>query len=177
MPRAHFPPQPPSEEEKFNAELDRISKIRRFEVFRRDPRAKLPVRANPQAVGWDVFAFCLSENGRPISRAVHQRSVTAISTGLVVQPPPGFYFQCCSRSGLAARGVFVANAPGIIDPDYTGELIVLLVNTSYETHYVAHEHRIAQLILCPIVETELVELDSAPETLGRGEAGFGSTGS
>lgn len=149
-----------------------------FQVFRKDPSAKLPIRANPFAIGWDVFALCLSESGRPISRALHQRSVTPIHTGLVVVPPRGYYFQCCSRSGLARRGVFVANAPGIIDPDYTGELIILLANISHETHYVAHEHRIAQLILAPIIDAEAVEIDMAPrvDSGARGEMGFGSTG-
>lgn len=149
---------------------------RSFSVFRRHSAAKLPVRANPQAVGWDVFALCISESGRPISRACHQRSVVPISTGLTVIPPAGYYFQCCSRSGLASRGVFVANSPGIIDPDYTGELIILLANVSHETHYVAHHHRIAQLTLHPIIDAEAEEIFEQPNAPGRGEAGFGSTG-
>jgi dUTP pyrophosphatase len=70
----------------------------------------------------------------------------------------------------------VANSPGIIDPDYTGELIILLANTSHETHYVAHHHRIAQLILCPIVDADCEEINEQPTQIGRGEAGFGSTG-
>jgi dUTP pyrophosphatase len=81
-----------------------------------------------------------------------------------------------SRSGLAKNGVFVANAPGIVDPDYSGELIILLYNGSYETHYVAHEHRIAQLILTPIWPCAIGELDILPPPVGRGDRGFGSTG-
>lgn len=150
---------------------------RTFTVFRRDPRARLPMRANNLAIGWDVYAFCISETGRSVSRACHRGGVTAIPTGLVVRPPEGYYFQCCSRSGLAQRGIFVANSPGIIDPDYTGELIILLANMSHETHYVAHEHRIAQLILCPIINASLEETEVAPRADGgRGELGFGSSG-
>lgn len=145
-------------------------------VWRKYPDAKLPESANDGAVGLDVFAYCMSESGRPLSRAIHQRNVTVVETGIVLVPPPGFYFQCCSRSGLARKGVFVANAPGIIDPDYTGELIILLYNGSHETHYISHGHRIAQLILCPIVSASLVEVDTQPTSSGRGEAGFGSTG-
>lgn len=150
--------------------------IREFGVFRKDSAARLPLHSNDFAIGWDVFALLLSESGRPISKACHQRSVTPIPTGLVLCPPAGYYFQCCSRSGLAKGGVFVANAPGIIDPDYTGELIILLYNGSHETHYVAHGHRIAQLVLCPVVQTTLHELSEAPQAEGRGGAGFGSTG-
>lgn len=149
---------------------------RTFGIFRKEASAKLPVRANDFAIGWDVFANIRSESGRSLSKACHQRSVTPIPTGLILRPPEGFYFQCCSRSGLARRGIFVANAPGIIDPDYTGELIILLYNGSHETHYVAHEHRIAQLVLAPIIQTTLSELKSPPLASGRGEAGFGSTG-
>jgi dUTP pyrophosphatase len=145
-------------------------------IFRSDKRARLPERAHPNSVGLDIFAFLLTESGRATTRAIHQRGVTAVPTGLILRPPAGFYVQCCSRSGLAAKGVFVANAPGIIDPDYTGELIVLLFNGSFETHYVAHEHRIAQIFLSPIPHCDLMELDERPAHQGRGEAGFGSTG-
>src|SRR5215472_13564179 len=108
-------------------------------VYKKDPRAKLPVRSPESAIGLDVFAFLLTESGRPSSRAIHLKGVTSIPTGLIVQPPPGYFIQTCSRSGLAQRGVFVANSPGVIDPDYTGELFVLLFNGGYETQYVAHE--------------------------------------
>jgi len=146
-------------------------------VYKKDPRAKVPVRSPDSAIGLDVFAFLLTESGRASSRAIHIKGVTAVPTGLVVQSPSGYYLQICSRSGLAARGLFVANAPGIIDPDYTGELVILLFNGSYETQYVAHEHRIAQLILQPIIRTDVIELPNPPIIhAGRGEAGFGSTG-
>lgn len=153
-------------------------KSRAFTVFRKTPSAKLPIRANDHAVGWDVFADLLSESGRPITKACHQRAVTPIPSGLVLRPPEGFYFQCCSRSGLAGRGIFVANAPGIIDPDYTGELIILLFNGSFETQYVQHHHRIAQIVLCPIVSAFCEETQTPPQSSssGRGEKGFGSSG-
>jgi dUTP pyrophosphatase len=147
-----------------------------LEVFRLDPRAKLPRRANDGAIGFDVHAFLVSETGQPLTRTLHQRGTVAVSTGLVLRPPPGYYVQCCSRSGLAKSSVFVANSPGIIDPDYSGELIILLFNGGFETQYVKHEQRIAQLILTPAVEGEIFELPSAPPSTGRGTAGFGSTG-
>jgi dUTP pyrophosphatase len=145
-------------------------------IYKLDPRAKMPVRAGPNAIGIDVFAFLLTESGRGTTRAIHQKGVTAVPTGIAIIPPEGYFVQCCSRSGLAKRGLFVANAPGIIDPDYSGELIILLFNGSFETQYVAHEHRIAQLVLSPIVPCDIVESTDPPPAFGRGAAGFGSTG-
>lgn len=149
---------------------------RKFHVFRKDPNTKLPSRSRDSDVGWDIHAHLLSESGRQLTKTLHQRGVTPIPTGLVVRPPQGYYFQVCSRSGLAQRGVFVANAPGIIDPDYTGELIVLLFNGSFETQYVQHGHRIAQLVLTSHISSSCEELSEPPAPTGRGEAGFGSSG-
>lgn len=146
-------------------------------VVRREPGARLPIRALPNAVGFDVFAFLLSESGRPISRALHQRAVTLVPTGISVEPPDGYFLQVCSRSGLAKQGIFVANAPGIIDPDYTGELQIPLFNGSHETKYIAHEHRIAQLVLAPLVPCgDPEEAHTLAREADRGEVGFGSTG-
>jgi dUTP pyrophosphatase len=154
----------------------KLGPIPTLSIFRKDKRARMPARANPNSVGLDVFAFLITESGRPTTRTIHQRGVTAVPTGLVLRPPSGHYVQCCSRAGLAAKGVFVANAPGIIDPDYSGELIILLFNGSFETHYVAHDHRIAQILLSPIPHCEIVELEKEPEHIGRGKDGLGSTG-
>lgn len=148
-----------------------------LEVFRCHPRAILPSRAHSTDVGWDIAACLISETGREITnKALHQKGVTAVPTGLVVKPPPGWFVQVCSRSGLARHGLFVANAPGIVDPDYTGEIIVLLFNGSFETKYVSHGHRIAQLVLTPICSATLQEVRERPKAVERGEAGFGSSG-
>jgi len=145
-------------------------------VHRLDSCAKLPTRANEYAIGLDVYAFLLTENGKATSRAIHQKGVTEVRTGISVRASEGYFIQTHSRSGLAKKGVFVANAPGIIDPDYSGELIILLFNGSFETYYVSHEHRIAQLILSPICRCEVVEDITRPDSFGRADAGFGSTG-
>ena len=145
-------------------------------VHRIDSRAKLPTRANEFAIGLDVYAFLLTESGKATSRAIHQKGVTEVPTGISVRAPEGYYIQTYSRSGLARKGVFVANAPGIIDPDYSGELIILLFNGSFETYYVSHEHRIAQLILTPIIRYDLGEDLAKPSSFGRADIGFGSTG-
>lgn len=80
-----------------------------------------------------------------------------------------------SRSGLALRGIFVTNAPGILDPDYRGEIEVLLYNGGHEAHYVKHGDRIAQLIFAPFTPASVREVEALSET-ERGAKGFGSTG-
>ena len=131
-----------------------------------DPRAKSPERTNN--IGWDVFAFLLTESGRETSRAIHQKGVTEVSTGIIVRPPLGYYIQICSQLSLARKGVFVANAPGILDDDDPTELHILLYNGSFETHYVAHEHRIARLILSPIYGCNVVQTTEHPEDVHPG---------
>jgi dUTPase len=135
--------------------------IARFD--RVDPRVHAPEQTN--GIGWDVFAFLLTESGRQTSRAIHQRGVTEIRTGLILHPPPEYYFTVVSKTSLARRGVFVANSPGLVDPAYKDELTILLFNGSFETQYVAHDHRIAQLILTTIPNFDFRERDrfSAPE--------------
>lgn len=145
-------------------------------IFKRHPDAKLPFRASEQAVGYDLSAFCLTETGRPNKLLIPPRSTRAVPTGLTIIPPSGYSIFIASRSGMAKeRSLFVTNAPGIIDPDYRGEIMVLLYNGGVESHYISHEERVGQMILLPYKPFsfyELKELDQTP----RGEAGFGSTG-
>lgn len=153
-----------------------INEQLRLEVFRLNPKASLPFRAHNSDVGWDIHALLLSESGKALTKTLHQRGVTMIPTGLVVRPPEGYFIQVASRSGLAVQGIFVANSPGIVDPDYNGEIIVLLFNGSHETKYVTHGNRIAQLVLAPVVSAGIVELKTKPKSVERGDAGFGSSG-
>ncbi len=81
------------------------------------------------------------------------------------------------RSGLARRhGVTVANAPGLIDAGYRGELLVLLVNLGDAPHRIEPGDRIAQLVIVPVALAEAREAEELPPSDGRGEGGFGSTG-
>ena len=146
-----------------------------LKVFRTDPNAALPRKFHLSDVGYDICACLVSESNRPITKPLH-KGVTAVPTGLIVRPPPGHFVAVCSRSGLAAHGLFVANSPGIIDPSYSGELIILIFNGSHETKYVKHGDRIAQLVLLPAIYAEVSELKDRPKPLERGVAGFGSTG-
>ncbi len=70
----------------------------------------------------------------------------------------------------------MANAPGLIDAGYRGELVVLLVNLGHEPLTVAPGDRVAQLVLVPVATGSVVEVDELPASDGRGDGGFGSTG-
>lgn len=140
------------------------------------PDAKLPRRWSSESVGYDLHAYSVSETGRPIRALIPAHSTRNISTGLLIEPPPGHFVMVCSRSGLAKLSIMVANAPGIIDPDYRGEIRVLIYNGSFQSYYVGHEDRIAQIVIVPVVKfVNIVETEVLTET-GRGDKGFGSTG-
>lgn len=84
--------------------------------------------------------------------------------------------RACSRSRLSCNyGITLANAPGIIDPGYRGEIRCKLVNLSDEAYTVYPLERIAQLVFLPFVNAVFTEVDSLPES-SRGEDGYGSTG-
>lgn len=137
--------------------------------------APLPVRAYNESAAWDLSAFTMEDEGRPRTRTLAPRHSMLIRTGLALRAPPGNVLLVCSRSGLATRSIFVANAPGVIDPDYTGEIQIILFNGGLEPYYVKHGDRIAQVLVVPLTVCNLLEV-SAFEPTNRGEKGFGSTG-
>ena len=100
-----------------------------------------------------------------------------IPTGLALSIPKGFEVQIRPRSGLAAKQkISVLNTPGTIDADYRGEIKVILINLGQDSFKVEKGLRIAQMVVCPIVQAQLKEVDDLSET-DRGKGGFGSTGS
>ena len=99
-----------------------------------------------------------------------------IPTGLALSIPKGFEVQIRPRSGLAAKQkISVLNTPGTIDADYRGEIKVILINLGQVSFKVEKGLRIAQMVVCPIVQAQLKEVDDLSET-DRGKGGFGSTG-
>ena len=99
-----------------------------------------------------------------------------IPTGLALSIPKGFEVQIRPRSGLAAKQkISVLNTPGTIDADYRGEIKIILINLGQETFKVEKGLRIAQMVVCPVVQAQLKEVDDLNET-ERGKGGFGSTG-
>jgi len=99
-----------------------------------------------------------------------------VPTGLYVAIPKGFEIQIRPRSGLAAKkNISVLNTPGTIDADYRGEIKVILINHSDKVFIVEKGLRIAQMVVCPIIQAQLEEVDELNDTT-RGTGGFGSTG-
>ena len=130
----------------------------------------LPAYATADAAGLDLMA-AVDEALRiePMGRA-------QVPTGIAIALPGGTEAQVRPRSGLAAKhGVTVLNSPGTIDADYRGEIQVILVNLGSAEFLVERGMRIAQLVIAPVTHAELIEAVSLDQT-GRGDAGFGSTG-
>jgi len=136
-------------------------------VTRLIPTANLPVRSSTGAAGYDLFStdsYVILPNRRVV-----------VSTGISVQLPPGTYGRIAPRSGLAVKHGLDTLA-GVIDPDYTGEIKVVLQNLDSQQPFVIRPgYRIAQLILENYTVAEVCEVDAPPPT-ERGDAGFGSTG-
>ncbi|HYM58595.1 MAG TPA: dUTP diphosphatase [Solirubrobacteraceae bacterium] len=141
-----------------------------LEVRLLHPCAHPPSRTRPGDAGYDlrcVEAFRLEPGAR-----------ATVPTGVAVALPPGLAGLVVPRSGLAARhGLSVVNGPGLVDPNYRGELRVILVNLGNEPYEASAGDRIAQLLLVPFVAPDprvVDELSPAPD--GRGVDGFGSSG-
>ena len=132
--------------------------------------AQLPGQAYEGDAGLDLVA-CEGAVLEPGERAV-------VSTGIAGEIPPGHAGFVQPRSGLAARhGIGVVNSPGLIDSGYRGEIRVVLINTDRaETFVVEPGMRIAQLVVAPVADVHLVEVEEL-ETSERGARGFGSTAS
>jgi dUTP pyrophosphatase len=100
----------------------------------------------------------------------------AVPTGLALEIPVGFEGQVRPRSGLARKaGVTILNAPGTIDADYRGEIVVLLVNLGDEPYTINSGDRIAQLVIAPVTRGDFEEATEL-STTDRGDGGFGHTG-
>lgn len=134
-----------------------------------NPDLPLPSRQSSGAAGYDVCSadpdLVLAPNER-----------RAVGTGLAFALPPGMEMQVRPRSGLAlTHGLSVPNAPGTIDPDYRGELKVILINLGSEPVTIRRGDRIAQLVFARFEAPVLDVVDTLDET-SRGSGGFGSTG-
>ena len=99
-----------------------------------------------------------------------------VPTGFIMEIPKGHEGQVRPRSGLAYKnGITCLNTPGTIDADYRGEIMVLLINHGEHPFSIERGIRIAQLVIAPVIQVEIVEATLASETI-RGTGGFGSTG-
>lgn len=132
----------------------------------------LPAYQTNHAAGLDLVAAV--PVGVPVTIAPGQRAM--IPTGIAIALPPGHEGQIRPRSGVALRhGVTVLNSPGTIDADYRGEIQVILVNLGRESFEIRRGTRIAQMVVAPIQQAQIVEARSLDAT-AREDGGFGSTG-
>jgi dUTP pyrophosphatase len=139
-----------------------------FQVRLLRPDARPPERTRPGDAGYDlrcVEPFALEPGERRL-----------VPTGVAIALPTGIAGLVVPRSGLAIKdGISVVNGPGLVDPNYRGELRVILVNLGAERFEAAAGDRIAQLLLVPFVTPELQLVDELPDS-ERGSDGFGSSG-
>ena len=137
-------------------------------LFHADRPYLMPTRAHAADAGWDLRA------AEPMT--VPSGAIRLVPTGVTVDLPEGTYGMICSRSGLVAKhGLAVANAPGIIDSGYAGEILVSLINHGSAAYRVAPGDRVAQIVfgrvdLVNVVGGATLEPDS------RGDGGHGSSG-
>ena len=130
-------------------------------------KAQLPSKATDGAAAYDLYAV---ENVY-----IPHGETAVVNTGIAMEIPEGWKGEIYSRSGLASKGIFVANSPGKIDSDYRGEIKVILHNTRREIVGIHAGDRIAQFEVNPIHTIEWEE--SVLTDTDRGEGGLGSTGS
>lgn len=140
-------------------------------VHKLSPDAVIPARATIGSAGYDLSA-CLDA---PV--VIRPGEIVRIPTGLAVCPDRAdIALLLFARSGLASgHGIALANGVGVVDSDYRGELQVALINQGAEAFTVTHGMRIAQLVLTPVLNAQICETDTLPDT-ERGTGGFGSTG-
>jgi dUTP pyrophosphatase len=143
--------------------------------LRRLPHAAdlpLPAYETAGAAGMDLRAAVPDD--APVTLDPGARAM--VPTGLTIAVPHGFEAQVRPRSGLAARaGITCLNSPGTVDSDYRGEVNVVLINLGQAPFTVRRGDRIAQMVICPVVQATWTEVDAHDETT-RGAGGFGSTG-
>ncbi|MEL7642140.1 MAG: dUTP diphosphatase [Solidesulfovibrio sp.] len=146
--------------------------ILRLKFLRESSRDNPPTVATPGSAGLDLRADIEAE-----TLTIAPGARAAVPTGIAIEiETPGLAGFVYSRSGLGAKhGLTVAQGVGVIDPDYRGEIIVWLLNTSTEPKTIARHERIAQLILAPIARPIVTPVDDLGDT-HRGDGGFGHSG-
>jgi dUTP pyrophosphatase len=130
----------------------------------------IPKYETPGSSGMDISAFT-KEN-----IIIQPGQKALIPTGFALSIPKGYEIQIRPRPGLAAKNnISVLNTPGTIDSDYRGEIKVILINFGNEKFIVENGTRVAQMVMCPIIQAKLEVVKDLTET-ARGDGGFGSTG-
>lgn len=130
----------------------------------------IPEYATEGSAGMDLRAW-LAE---PVTLQPLERKL--ISTGLFFEIPEGYEVQVRPRSGMAIKhGITCLNSPGTVDSDYRGEIKIILINLSSESHTINSGDRIAQMVVAKVERASLKPVEQLESTT-RGEGGFGHTG-
>jgi len=152
----------------------------KIQIKKLHPDAVIPRYATPGSSGLDLVAL--------ESVVIEAGKTVLVKTGLAIAVPNGFELQVRPRSGLSLKTFLrVANSPGTVDSDYRGEVCVIMTNTAvpcygssgandYTDEHIKKGDRIAQGVVCPVVQAEIEEVEELDST-DRGAGGFGSTGS
>lgn len=138
-----------------------------MQVKRLSEIARLPQKAHAGDLGYDLFT---SEGA-----AIFPNETKVVKTGIAIQFPTGYGAFIKDRSSVATkRGLHTV--AGVIDNGYTGEICVALHNGTDSLVHVTPGEKIAQLVLIPTVNFEVIEVDEVVSADQRGDGGFGSTG-
>ena len=138
----------------------------RFAKVHKD--AILPHYIHPGDSGMDLYSI--------EDMTIPSGATALVRTGLKIAVPENYEAQVRPKSGLALKyAVTLPNTPGTIDSGYRGELCVILINHGREAFQVQKHTKIAQLVICPVVHANIIEVEQLDDTR-RGEGGFGSTG-
>ena len=142
----------------------------KIQIKKLSTSVSIPKYETPGSSGLDVAAYI--EN----NIIIYPGEKAIVSTGFSISVPIGYEVQIRPRSGLAAKkNITVLNTPGTIDADYRGEIKIILINLGKEKFIIENGDRIAQMVVCPVVQADLEEVKELSNT-ERGSGGFGSTG-
>ncbi len=139
-------------------------------IKRLSPQAVLPAYQSAHAAGMDLHAALQD------AVTIGVGEIVKIPCGFAMSLPDGYEAQIRPRSGLATKhGLSIPNAPGTVDSDYRGPVVVALINLGKTSFVIEPKMRIAQMIVAPVARAALEEVDDLDATT-RGSGGFGSTG-
>lgn len=143
----------------------------RVRLYKQHPAAKLPTYATEGSACVDLYSRS------PVW--IEPGTIAVVDTGICVILEPDWCMQILSKSGLASKGIYVLNAPGIIDSDYRASIKVIVHNVSDRPYQILQGDKIAQGMITPVYEFDYEELTSEQfyaDVTARGEGGLGSTG-
>ncbi|MGD2245060.1 MAG: dUTP diphosphatase [Candidatus Aminicenantes bacterium] len=136
-----------------------------LKVKKIDKKAKLPVYGHKGDAGLDLFSS--------IDCKLQPGEVRALPTGIQVEIPLGHVGMIWDKSGVSLKGAH--RLAGVVDAGYRGEVNVVMVNLGQNPFIIKKGMKIAQLIIQPVIEVDVVEVEELEGSV-RGEGGFGSTG-